>query len=77
MAASLSEPYIRKIYCSGKYSSQQLIDFYKNGNADLDLPPRAGQYLGFLAVKSYFDKHKDKEISPLLEDKKNILSLRI
>jgi len=72
-----SEPYLREIYCSGKYSSQQLIDFYKNGNTELDLPPRAGQYLGFLAVKSYFDKHKNKKISSLVNDKKTILSLNL
>jgi hypothetical protein len=72
-----NEPYLRKIYCSGKYSSPQLIDFYKNGNAELDLPPRAGQYLGFLAVKSYFDKRKNKGINSLIEDKKKIMSLKI
>ncbi len=68
---------IREIYCSGKYSSQQLIDFYKKGNAELDLPPNTGKYLGFLAVKKYLDKHKNKDIISLFDDKKKILSLKM
>lgn len=70
-----NELYLREIYCSVKYSSRQLIDFYKNGNDELDLPPNTGKYLGFLAVKKYLDQHKYKDISSLLDDKKKILSL--
>lgn len=72
-----NEPYLREIFGSGKYSSRQLIDFFKNGNAELELPPRAGKYLSFMAVKKYLYKHKKKDISSLLENKKKILSLEI
>ncbi len=72
-----NESYLREIYCSGEYSSRQLIDFFKKGNAELDLPTNTGKYLGFLAVEKYLEKHKNKEISFLFEDKNNILSLRI
>jgi hypothetical protein len=72
-----NEPCLREIYCSGKYSSQQLIDFYKNGNAELDLPPRAGKYLSFLAVKKYLDQHKKKDIGSLLHDRNTIMSLKL
>jgi hypothetical protein len=72
-----NESYLREIYGSGKYSSQELIDFFKNGNADLDLPPRAGKYLGFLAAKKYLGHHKNKDISSLVHDKKTILSLNL
>lgn len=72
-----NEPYLREIYCSGKYTCLQLIDFYKNGNAELDLPPRAGKYLGFLAVKNYLGQHKNKDMSSLVHDKITILSLNL
>lgn len=72
-----NETYLREIYCSVKHSSQQLIDFYKNGNIELNLPSYAGKYLGFLAIKEYLEKHKNKEISSLLKDKKKIMSLKI
>ena len=71
------ESYLREIYCSGKYSSQQLIDFYKKGNAELDLPPNTGKYLGFLAVEKYINKHRNKDVSSLFDDKNKILSLKI
>jgi hypothetical protein len=72
-----NEPFLRKIYCSGKYSTQQLFDFYKNGNSELDLPPRAGKYLGFLAVKNYLGQHKNKDMNSLVNDNKTILSLNL
>lgn len=72
-----NESCLREIYCSGKYTSQQLIEFYKKGNPELDLPPHTAKYLGFLAVKKYLYKHKNKDISSLLDDKKAILSLKI
>lgn len=72
-----NEPLLREIYCAGKHSSQQLIDFYKKGNAELDLPPNTGKYLGFLAIKKYLYKHKSKDLGSLFDDKKKILSLKI
>jgi len=69
------EEYLRKVHHSGKYSNQELQDLYKNGNPDLDIPPRAGKYLGFMAVKKYLDQNKEKGIGRLLGDSDLLLSL--
>ncbi|MCP2521156.1 DUF2268 domain-containing protein, partial [SCandidatus Aminicenantes bacterium Aminicenantia_JdfR_composite] len=53
-----NENYLRNIYCSGKFSFEELIKFYTIGNIDLNLPPRAGKYLGFKAVKNFLEKNK-------------------
>ena len=72
-----NESYLREIYCSGKFSSQELEDFYVKGNPELNLPPRAGKYLGYQAVKKYLALNKGKKISSLLFDKKSALSLEL
>jgi hypothetical protein len=70
-----NESYLREIYCSRKFSSQQLQDFYIMGNPELNLPPRAGKYLGFLAIKRHLTQNKKRNIRSLFSDKKSALSL--
>jgi hypothetical protein len=71
------EDYLRDIYCSGRFSSEELIDFYRKGNQELDIPPRAAKYLGFQAVRKYLAQGKKKNISSLFSDKKLPLSLEL
>jgi len=71
------EGYLRDIYCSGRFSSKELIDFYRKGNQELDIPPRAGKYLGFQAVRKYLEQSDEKNISSLFSDKKLIFSLEL
>jgi len=71
------EDYLRVIHGSGRYSSEELIDFYRKGNQELDIPPRAGKYLGFQAVKKYLAQGEEKNISSLFSDKKLALSLEL
>ncbi|MFB0566890.1 MAG: DUF2268 domain-containing putative Zn-dependent protease, partial [Candidatus Aminicenantaceae bacterium] len=61
-----NEHFLREIYCSGKFSSEQLSSFLSKGNQELGLPPRAGKYLGFQAVKKYVAKQRVKNIKKLL-----------
>lgn len=70
-----NESLLRKIYCSGKYSTRELMDFYAKGNADLDLPPRAAKYLGYLAVKKNFEQKGKISFRVLFEDKSLVLSI--
>jgi len=63
-----NENYLRNIFCSGKYSSEELVNFYKIGNYELNLPPRAGKYLGYRAVKKYLEKNREKNIKILLSN---------
>jgi hypothetical protein len=71
------EDYLRDIYCSGRFSSEELIDFYRKGNQELDIPPRAAKYLGFQAVRKYLAPGEEKNINSLLSDKKLALSLEL
>jgi hypothetical protein len=71
------EDYLREVYCSGGFSSEELIDFYRKGNQELDLPPRAGKYLGFQAVKRYLAQGEKKNINSFLSNKKLALSLEL
>ena len=70
-----NELILRKIYCSGKYSAKELMDFYAKGNPDLDLPPRAAKYLGYLAVKKYLAQKRNTSFRSLFKDKNLILSI--
>jgi len=72
-----NEGYLRKIHFSGKYTNQELREFYAKGNPDLEIPPRAGKYLGFIAVKKFLDQNKGKEITDLLIDRDLALSLKL
>lgn len=72
-----NEHYLRDIYCSERFSSKELIDFYGKGNQELDIPPRAGKYVGFQAVKKYLAQSKEKNIHLLLSDKNLALSLEL
>jgi len=64
-----NENLLRDIYCSTRFSQEELIDFYFKGNPELDLQPRAAKYLGFQAVKRYLTQEK-KNIGSLFYDKK-------
>lgn len=70
-----NELLLREVYCSGKFSSKELMEFYDRGYPDLKIPPRAGKYLGFQAVKRYLGQHREENIGLLLSDKKQALSL--
>ena len=72
-----SEPFLREVFCSGKFSSKELMEFYDMGNPDLNIPPRTGKYLGFQAVKSYLGQDRERNIRSLLSDKNLALSLEL
>jgi len=72
-----NEDYLRDIYCSERFSSEELIDFFRKGNQELDIPPRAGKYLGFRAVRKYLDQDEEKNIDLLFSDKNLALSLEL
>jgi len=72
-----NEPFLREVFCSGKFSSKELMEFYDKGNPDLDIPPRAGKYLGFQAVKRYLGRNRERNIGLLLSDKNLALSLEL
>ena len=69
-----NESYLREIYFSGKFSLQKLTEIYLKGDPELDIPPRAGKYLGYQAVKRYLAYNEKEGINSLLSDKKIILS---
>ncbi len=71
------EEYLRNIHNSGKYSSRELQELYTRGNSDLDIPPRAGKYLGFMAVKKYLNQNKGKGIAEIIRDSDLLLSLEL
>ena len=72
-----NESLLREIYCSGKYSARELMDFDAKGNPDLNLPPRAAKYLGYLAVRNYLGQKRSPDFSDLLSDKNLIFSLNL
>ncbi len=72
-----NELYLREIYFSGKVSIQRLMEIYVKGAPELDIPPRAGKYLGYQAVKKYLAHEGKGGIGSLLSDKKIFLSLEI
>ena len=72
-----NEDYLRDIYCSERFSSEELIDFFRRGNQELNIPPRAGKYLGFRAVRKYLDQDEEKNIDLLFSDKNLALSLEL
>ena len=71
-----NEGLLRDIYCSAKFSSEELIDFYYKGNPELNLPPRAAKYLSFQAVKRFLAE-EEKGINSLFSYKKKALSLKL
>ncbi|MBN1273192.1 MAG: hypothetical protein JXB26_13075 [Candidatus Aminicenantes bacterium] len=70
-----NESFLREIYCSEKYTTRELLDFEAKGNPDLDLPPRAGKYLGYLAVKNYLSREERPDFGALFEDISVLLSI--
>jgi hypothetical protein len=71
------ERYLREIFCSEKFSSQELMDYYFKGDPELSLPPRVAKYLGFEAVKNYLGQNKDIALKSLFSDKELALSLEL
>jgi hypothetical protein len=72
-----NESYLREIYFSGKFSIQRLMEIYVKGAPELDVPPRAGKYLGFQAVQKYVDHRTKSGIKDLLSDRKKALALEL
>lgn len=70
-----NESYIREKYFSGKLTSQELINLYTLGDPNLDIPPRAGRYLGFQAVKRYVNSRPEGGIQELLSDRNKALDM--
>jgi len=72
-----NERYLKEVYGSGTFTRQELMDFYHKGNPELSIPPRAGKYLGFQAVKRYMTNKRKKNFVLLTSDKKLALSLKL
>ena len=71
-----NESLLREICCSKKYSENDLMDFYAKGSPDLNLPPRAAKYLGYLAVKKHLEQQKENtSFGSLFTDKNLVLSI--
>jgi len=68
---------LRDIYCSGRFSQRELLDFFNRGNPDLDLPPRAAKYLGFQAVQRHLAQNPGAGLNRLLLEKNLALSIEI
>jgi hypothetical protein len=72
-----NESYIRENYFSGHLTPQDLISLYVQGDPHLDIPPRAGRYLGFRALQRYVNDRTDEKIIDLLSDRNKALALEI
>lgn len=72
-----NETRLRDIYCSGRYSSRELLDLYERGNPDLDLPPRAAKYLGVRAVERFLAQNPGATLRRLLVEKGLARSIKI
>lgn len=70
-----NEPLLRKVYCSGKYSAREMMDFDTKGNPGLNLPPRAAKYLGYLAVKKHLEQKGNAYFKFLFTDKNPVFSI--
>jgi len=72
-----NESRLKEIYCSGRFSPRELIDFYDKGNPEMGLPPRAAKYLGFQAIKRHLAQNPEVNLPMLLLDKYSALSIEI
>jgi uncharacterized protein YjaZ len=72
-----NEKKLKAIYCSDKFSDKELETIYFKGNQELNIPPRAGKYLGFQSVKKYLSGKESRAIKALLVDKDLALSLKL
>jgi hypothetical protein len=70
------EDLLRKIYNPEESTSKEILEIFAQGKPELSIPPRAGKYLAFQAVKKYLG-HEQERIEVLLADKKALLSLEI
>jgi len=70
-----NESLLRDIYCSGKYSARELMDFYAKGNPDLNLSPQVGKFLGYLAVKKHLEQMENPDFGFVFSDKNLVLSI--
>jgi hypothetical protein len=71
-----NEDRLRETYDPEKHAPVELLETFIRGKPELDIPARAGKYLGFLAVKKYIGR-SPKRVEELLADKNLILSLEI
>ena len=72
-----NEYFLRETYCSSRYSAEQLINLYKKGNTELNLPPHAGKYLGYMAIKGYLDQNREMNIGSVLSSKISLLKMNL
>jgi uncharacterized protein YjaZ len=72
-----NESYLREKYFSRQLTSHECIKLYEQGDPHLDIPPRAGRYLGFRALQRYVNDRTDDEIIDLLQDRNKALALEI
>jgi uncharacterized protein YjaZ len=72
-----NESYIREKYFSRGLTSQELIDLYAHGDPNLDMPPRAGRYLGFRALQKYADNRAEGRIEDLFSDRMKALAMEL
>lgn len=72
-----NESRIRDIFGTKTFSSEKLIELFKKGDPDLNLPPLVGKYLGYIEVKNHIEISKKRILSRLFTDKKFLLKLKI
>lgn len=72
-----NESYLREKCFSRTLTSQELIDLYRKGDPNLDMPPRVGRYLGFKALQKYVGHRTKGGINELLSDRKKTLALEL
>ena len=72
-----NEARLKEIYCSGRFSPQELMNFYLRGNPEMGLPPRVAKYIGYQAVKRYLARNLGATLETLLLDQSLIQSIEI
>ncbi len=68
---------LRRIFSSKKFTQEELIEIFRMGKKELGIPPRAGKYLGFQAVKRSMETEKQRPVDALFSDKLAFLSLNL
>lgn len=72
-----NESYMREKYLFRNLTSQEMINLYLRGDANLDIPPLVGRYLGFQALQKYVDHRANDAIKDLFLNKKKALALEL
>jgi hypothetical protein len=70
-----NESFLRETFFSGLYSDEQLIDMYRKGNTELNLPACSGKYIGYRAIKKFFDQKEELNLGSFLSEKKTLMKL--